>query len=276
VRTHQHSEPARRKAGPAASPRREKRRSKNLAIQIRQELLAEIWAGRWRPGDQIPTEIELMARFGVSRTPIREAMQSLHLMGIVDIAPRRGSIVRALPVESVVDLAILSGVMEPEQPITDVFEFRDAIESAAAELAARNASDDQIESLRAIVAENEAAVARGDDAEAQSIDVRFHAKIAEASRNAVFQAVTHTINGLLVELRRVTSGVPGAPQAAFAEHGAIFRAVEGRDGPAARQLTQRHIRNSRARYESARVSDATDRLTAVDRPGVPDGGSAHR
>lgn len=227
------------------------RRSRNLAVRVREELLAEIWAGRWRPGDQIPTEIELMARFGVSRTPIREAMQSLHLIGIVDTSPRRGSIVRALPLESVVNLAILSGIMDREQPIADVFEFREAIESAAAEAFARSASNEQIQSLRAIVGENEAAVARGDAAEAQRIDVQFHAAITEASGNAVIQAVARTINGLLVELRRVTSGIPGAPQAALAEHGEIIRALERRDGPAARRLTERHIRNSRARYEAA-------------------------
>jgi DNA-binding FadR family transcriptional regulator len=235
--------------------RTEARRSKNLAIKVREELLAEIWAGHWRPGDQIPTEIELMERFGVSRTPIREAMQALHLIGIVDISPRRGSIVRALPVESVVDLAILSGIMGQQQPITDVFEFRDAIEGAAAELAARSASDAQIDALRAIIAENEAAVARGDDAEAQRIDVRFHAMIAETSGNAVFQAVTHTINGLLVELRRATSGIPGAANASLGEHAEIFRALERRDSPAARRLTERHIRNSRARYEAARTGE---------------------
>lgn len=244
-------------AGSGVFQRKEVRRSKNLAIQVREELLAEIWAGWWRPGDQIPTEIELMARFGVSRTPIREAMQSLHLIGIVDTSPRRGSIVRALPVESVVDLAILSGIMGREQPIAEVFEFRDAIESAAAKLFARSASNEQIQSLRTIVVENEAAVARGDDAEAQRIDVRFHAAIAEASGNAVFLAVTRTINGLLVELRRVTSGIPGASQAAFAEHGEIFRALERRDGSAARRLTERHIRNSRARYEAARTGQSS-------------------
>lgn len=219
-----------RGGGPVVLQRKEVRRSKNLAIRVREELLAEIWAGRWRPGDHMPTETELMARFGVSRTPIREAMQSLHLMGIVDTRPRLGSIVRALPVESVVDLAILSGIMGREQPITDVFEFRDAIESAASELFARSASDDQIRLLREIVAENQAAVASGDAAEAQRIDVRFHAAIAEGSGNALFQAVTRAVNGLLVELRRVTSGVPGAAQAALAEHEEIWCARAPRWG----------------------------------------------
>src|SRR6476620_9657648 len=80
-----------------------------LAESVRESLLAEISGGRFRPGDRLPTEIELQQRYHVSRTPIREAMQSLHLMGIVDISPRRGATVRAIPMESVVDMAILSG-----------------------------------------------------------------------------------------------------------------------------------------------------------------------
>src|SRR5687768_10437118 len=91
--------------GPALSVRRGRgdppaRRAK-LATVVREHLLADIRSGRWRPGDRLPTELELMANFGVSRAPIREAMQSLHLLGIVDISPRRGAVVRALPMESV-------------------------------------------------------------------------------------------------------------------------------------------------------------------------------
>jgi GntR family transcriptional repressor for pyruvate dehydrogenase complex len=230
----------------AAGARRPK-----LATVVREHILADIRAGRWRPGDRIPTELELMARFGVSRAPIREAMQSLHLLGIVDISPRRGATVRALPVESVVDLAILSGAMGPERSVNAVFEFRDAMESAIGELTAANATDAQIEGLRAILAENAAAIARVDRVEAGKIDVRFHAAIAEASGNIVFQAVAQALSGLLVEFRRMTGGIPGAAEASFEEHEEIFRALAAHDGPAARRASERHIRNTRARYESA-------------------------
>jgi GntR family transcriptional repressor for pyruvate dehydrogenase complex len=234
----------------ATAPAVPVRRAK-LAILVREHLLADMRSGRWRPGDRLPTEIELMARFDVSRAPIREAMQSLHLLGIVDISPRRGAVVRALPIESVVDLAILSGSMGPERPIAAVFEFRDVMESAIAELSAANAPDATIDALRGILAENVAAVSRGDLAEAQRIDVAFHAMIAEGSGNVVFQTVARAISGLLVELRKRTSGIPGAAQLSLGEHEEIFAALVRRDGPAARRAAERHIRNTRARYEAA-------------------------
>ncbi len=227
-------------------PRRPK-----LAAAVQQDILDDIRSGRSRPGDPIATEIELMARFGVSRTPIREAMQSLYLLGIVDISPRRGATVRALPIESVLDLALLAGVMDPSQPVADLFEFRDVVEGAIAELAARHATEAQIEGIRDILARNAAAVAAHNGAEGQRIDVLFHAAIAEASGNLVFQAVSRAMSGLLAELRRIIGGIPGAPEASCAEHQQIFEAIARRDGSAARQASHAHIRSTRARYESA-------------------------
>lgn len=223
-----------------------------LATQVREQILADVFAGRWRPGDRLPTEVEMMASFGVSRAPIREAMQALHFMGIVDISPRRGATLRALPVESVMDMAILSGSMAGSGRVDDVFEFRDATESAIAELSARNADAAQIERIRSILADNEAAVERGDTDEAGRVDVRFHAAIAEASGNVVFMAVSAALGGLLVELRRTTGGIPGASAASLVEHVEIFAAIEKRDAPAARRATERHIRNTRARFDAAR------------------------
>ena len=253
--------PSVRRGSGAPPPRRAK-----LATVVREHLLADIRSGRWQPGDRLPTEVELMASFGVSRAPIREAMQSLHLLGIVDISPRRGAIVRALPMESVIDLAILSGAMDRDRPIAAVFEFRDAMESVIGELSAAHATDEQVAGLRAILAENAAAVARGDPAEARLVDVRFHAAIAEASGNLVFQAVSRALGGLLVELRRMTGGIPGAAEASLAEHEEIFRALVTRDGPAARRASERHVRNTRARYEAA-TRAASARGQAAEAPG---------
>ena len=69
----------------AANPRRPRVPStrRTLSQQVREEILAGIASGRWKPGDYLPTQEELIAIFGVSRTPIREAMQSLSTLGVV-------------------------------------------------------------------------------------------------------------------------------------------------------------------------------------------------
>lgn len=193
-----------------------------------------------------------MALFGVSRTPIREAMQSLSLLGVVDIAPRRGAVVKALPLASVVDMAILSGAMAPERSVGDLFDFRFETESATARLAATNATPEQVAAIRVVLRENEAAVRGGDRELARSVDVRFHAAIAEASGNVVFEALAHALNGLLVDLRRITGGIPGASEASYAEHVEILAAIEAHDGIAAQRASEAHIRTTRARFEAAR------------------------
>jgi GntR family transcriptional repressor for pyruvate dehydrogenase complex len=227
------------------------RQHPKLAETVRADLLAKLAAGRWLPGDRLPTEIELMEQYKVSRAPIREAMQSLHLMGIVEISPRRGATVRAIPMRSVVDMAILSSAMTGTDRVTDVFQFRDATESAMAELSAVNADEEQLARILSILEENRAAVARGDRDAAREIDVRFHSAIAEASGNVVFSTVSAALGGLLVELRRTTGGIPGASEASLVEHEEIFRALQRRDSAAARRATERHIRNTQARYLGA-------------------------
>ncbi len=221
-----------------------------LASQVRERLLADIWSGRWQPGDHLPTEVEMMALFGVSRTPIREAMQSLDLLGLVDISPRRGATLRALSLESVVGLAILSGSMASPRSVPDVFEFRHAMEGAIAAIAARHATPEQVDGLRQILVENQAAVADEDRDAAREVDIRFHAAIAVASGNVVFQTITHALNGLLVELRRITGGIPGASAASYSEHCVIVDAIAAHDPSASRRAAESHIDQTRRRFES--------------------------
>ena len=218
----------------------------------------------------------MAALFGVSRTPIREAMQSLSLLGVVNVSPRRGATVQALPVESVVDLAILSGTMAPERSVDDVLAFRLAMESAIAELAATNARDEDLAHLRSILADNRAAVEGDDRDAANEADIRFHAAIAEASGNLVFTSVAHVLNGLLVELRKTTGGIPGASDASLAEHQAIMAALDRRDGEAARHAASEHIANTGARYHARQAELAARcRVRAIRRTRVTNGERHH-
>jgi DNA-binding FadR family transcriptional regulator len=224
-----------------------KRRQK-LSEMVRAKILEEIRSGHWKPGDRLPTEPEMMKTFQVSRGPIREGMQSLLMLGIVDISPRRGAFVRALPVQSVIDLAILASMMNVGRPIDAIYDFRHGTEGAIAALAARRITDDQCEELRAIVAENATAIEIGDLDEARRIDVRFHGAIATACGNVIFQAVQSALGGLLVDLRRQTGPVVGATSFSLGEHRRILDAVARRDPVAAREMTEVHILNSKARY----------------------------
>jgi DNA-binding FadR family transcriptional regulator len=217
-------------------------------------MLGNVRSGKWKVGDRIPTEVELTKLFGMSRAPVREAVQSLMLLGILDVAPRRGAYVQALPSSSVVDLGILSSVMRASNPVADLFEFRAGTEAAIAELAARNATSSQIRHLRSIIDENVAAVVADDGSELRRVDVAFHAAVSVASGNVVYQGVVAALSGLLVDLRRTIGGIPGASSEALVEHRAILDAIARRDTAAARMSAELHVRNTEVRFRRAELA----------------------
>jgi GntR family transcriptional repressor for pyruvate dehydrogenase complex len=122
-----------------------------------------------------------------------------------------------------------------------------------ARLAARHASQDELAALHELIAENAAAVECDDRGAAQRIDVRLHAAIADASGNGVFRAVAAAMNGLFIDVRRATGGIPGASQAALDEHRRIVAAIERRDGRLAETAARAHIRGTQARYSTVRA-----------------------
>jgi GntR family transcriptional repressor for pyruvate dehydrogenase complex len=246
-------------AGPAG---RARERRPKLSEVVRAKVLNGIRSGEWKPGDRLPTEPEMMKAFRVSRAPIREAMQSLLLLGVVDISPRRGAFVRALPAQSVIDLAILSSMMTRDRPIDAVYDFRHGTEGAIAALAAQRVTDEQREELRAIVVENAIAIETGAIDEARRIDVRFHDAIAIACDNVIFQAVQSALGALLVDLREKTGPVVGATSYSLDEHRQIFDAIARGDPDAARAATEAHILNSKERYAALlKLKGGTDGWT---------------
>jgi GntR family transcriptional repressor for pyruvate dehydrogenase complex len=154
-----------------------------------------------------------------------------------------------MPIESVIDLAVLSGIMGRDEAVHDMFEFRNSAEGRIAALAAQHATREQVAELTALLEENAKAVAAGDRAAAQDIDVRFHAAVATASGNVVFQAVSASLTGMFVELRRLMGTAAGASEAAYAEHCAIVDAIARRDGLAATAAIEAHLRKTEARFQ---------------------------
>ena len=221
---------------------------RKLAEIARDQMLLNIRSGRWPVGAQIPTEAELTKLFGMSRAPVREALQSLALLGVLDVSPRRGTYVQPLPSSSVVDMGILSSIMGVNNPVADLFEFRASTEASIAELAARNVTALQISHLRSVINENVAALAAEDPSEVQRVDVRFHKAIAVASENVVFQGVVAALSGLLTDLRRTIGGIPGASAQSYVEHRIIFEAIARHDTASARRAAEAHVRATEARY----------------------------
>jgi len=225
---------------------------KNLTVKLVDLLAAEITSGKLAPGARLPTELEMMASFGVSRTVIREAVSALRSEGLV--LTRQGvgafvaSDVKGRPFR--IDPDGLKSLHE----ILRIMELRMSVEIFAAGLAAVRRSASQLQRIAAALGRIDVAIARGEAAIAADFD--FHRAIAKATGNPYFQNFLDYLGHYIIPRQTVRiEKTDGPAQAEYLhrvqrEHRAICSAISGNDPEAARDAMRAHLSNSIARYQS--------------------------
>ncbi len=181
-----------------------------------------IRGGALRPGDEL-REVELAARLGVSRTPVREAIRRLTGDGLVEPGKGRSLAVTRFGRQQVRELYVVRGILE----------------GAAAELAARHATAAEIAVLRDLLAAMRGAL--GDPGRTATLNTRFHAAIHEAGRNAYLTRMLEPMAHFIALLPGTTFEVPGRADAALAEHADLVDAIAAGDAPRAGAGARRHI-----------------------------------
>lgn len=211
-------------------------RRDKLAQQISRQLLSAMVSNRYATGDRLPSERELMAIFGSSRSAVREALGNLAAKGIITVEQGRNSVVNPTDRWNSLDPELLL-LFNPEDTFAQLTELRRIIEPEMAALAAANCSEAQMEVLRL------AAGQPIDQTIEQHVerDTRFHTEIARATGNLVLLIVMSSISELLRESRRRSYVVPGELRKAWEHHAHIFEAIERRDPRAAREAMAAHI-----------------------------------
>jgi GntR family transcriptional repressor for pyruvate dehydrogenase complex len=219
----------------------------NLTDQVAAQIAAEIGAQAFAPGGRLPTENALCARFGVSRTVVREAIARLKSEGLV--SSRQGSGVYVLAENPQRPFRLAPGLSDSSAEILQVAELRMAFDVEAASLAARRRTPAHLRQLRAALDEMAAAVRnRANGVEA---DVAFHRGIAEATGNPHYVAFMSYLiqflrKGVRISRER-TLKRPGLGEKVQLEHEAIFRAIQARDPDAAAAAARRHVRGTMRR-----------------------------
>jgi GntR family transcriptional regulator, transcriptional repressor for pyruvate dehydrogenase complex len=221
------------------------------------QITADITSGRLKPGSRLPTEQELIAATGVSRTVVREAVAALRADGLV--VTRQG--VGAFVVETVrrpfrIEFDELSTLRE----VLEVMELRTGIEIEAAGLAAERATPAQLRRITECFDELGTVVRRGDSAVDQ--DYAFHCSIAEATGNPQFKRLLEYLGRFMIP-RHTIKGGPMKPDRAYlekvqVEHRDIIVAIRQGAIPQARAAMRRHLLNSRKRYQKL-AGDAAGR-----------------
>ncbi len=191
-----------------------------------------------KPGDMLPPERELVQRFGVSRSSIRDAIRSLEAVGLLEPRQGVGTVVRELPSDAVVN-PVASVLLQKRKVIHELLEVRNIIEPALARRAALHASPEQLGEMREILIRQEEKLSRG--ALATEEDSAFHYTIALAADNSVMLKLVRVLMDLLRETRERSLQGEGRPEKSLAGHFRIIAALERGDASAAEAAMRRHL-----------------------------------
>ena len=184
-------------------------------------ILEAIDTGVYRPGDRL-VESELAERFGVSRTPIREALQRLETQSLLT---RDG---RSLIVASL-----------DHNQLAELYVVRTELEGLAARLAAKHATPEEVRVLNEMVADDRALL--NDPAALSQANKRFHKQIHLASHNRYLVQQLDLVHRSMALLATTSLAVEGRGETALSEHQAIVDAIGAGDGDAAYAALRAHI-----------------------------------
>lgn len=209
----------------------------NLTRRVVEALGQAIVTGTWDAAGAFPIEAELCARFGVSRSVVREAVKMLTAKGLLSARPRRGTVVEPEPHWNLLDPDVLRWLLEraPSPALLAEFtQMRLGIEPQAAALAAQAVGRGQAEMLppiRAALARMRAAGTGDDDPLAS--DIAFHVAILHASGNRFLVQLRELVDTALRISIRLTNARKGVSLASVDDHARVLRAIEAADAPAA-------------------------------------------
>ncbi|WP_176559492.1 transcriptional regulator NanR [Rubellimicrobium roseum] len=238
------------------TPDAEPIRRRKLSDEVRERLLAQINEGDLRPGDPLPSERELMARYGVGRPAIREAMQQLASLGLIVVrhgdrprlaAPRLDLLAEQLA------LTMRHVLTHDDTILAQLKEARIVIETGTARLAAQMRTSADLEHLRDLLARQ--LLARHDPAEFMRRDGDFHAALAGISGNVVLSSVVRAVFDWMARFHSRAVHSSGLERLTLDEHEAIVAAVAAGDPERAARAMQDHLTRANALYRQASVAD---------------------
>ena len=198
----------------------------SLADQVFENLENDILSGKYQRGELL-TESRLCQTLGVSRTPIREALRRLSQEHIIEESGK-GSIVLGIT----------------EDDLKDIFFIRRKIEGICAREAAKNRTEEQLNTLREAVEFQEFYLSKKDADKIKTMDSRFHETIYRMSGSSVFCDVLIPLHKKIQKYRRASVSNVSRAAASVAEHRGILEAIAEKDAKKAEKLFSEHLLNA--------------------------------
>ena len=198
---------------------------KYLRDVVFESLKDAIMNGKLEQGKMI-TEQQISREFGISRTPVREALYKLTATGLIRIIPHKGFLISKWSIKE----------------IRDVFEIRIVLERLAVELFIRNYYQENLEELENITRKMEKAVQENNFMEAAKMNNKFHDLIIEKSDNHEISNVMEPLKNKINIFRLISISTPSRLKTSLAEHRNILASISKKDIEDAKKLIEIHIR----------------------------------
>lgn len=228
--------------------------------QVARALGIDILGGVYPPGSKIPSESEILGRFSISRTVLREVLKTLTAKGLIVSKTRVGTTVLDSSHWNFFDADVLSWKVGQGFDAgfrRDLSEVRLGLEPAAAALAAERRTDADLAEMRRCIAEMRAATSSA--REFAGADLDFHRAVGRASGNALMQSMSAVVETALVASFTLSSPTreDSEHEAAVRGHERIVDAIEARDGAAAAEGMRRVIGHGVERLARAEIAAKT-------------------
>ena len=197
---------------------------RQLKDSVYYRLREQIVSGELPPGYML-REAELAARFGVSKTPLREAFVRLEKDGFVTIPPYRSAVVAGYS----------------QQDLRETYEVRELLEGQCAREAAVNIATEDLAALNRVIRDSEQALKSGETERLTALIDEFDTLLYAQCKNSKITAMLDNIRDHVTRIGRLTIAIPGRLESSVAEHRGIYEAIVSRDGPRAENLMRQHI-----------------------------------
>jgi GntR family transcriptional repressor for pyruvate dehydrogenase complex len=240
-------------------------RRETLASRVFDYLFAQIKSGHAKPGDKLPTEKELTATLGVSRTCVREAVKSLQALQLVTVRAAVGAVVNLPPPGAWFNAYLFSAAIQSEQRDAQI-EFRKILEVGLVALAAEKASDADLRAMSKSISDYESAIRAGDARAQAQADVDFHTAVAVASKNPIAEMVWRSVVPPLTEQLQTATAVPNAALEGLRDHLRLFSAISHHNPEKARATMRVHLENAERNFIIAKsgIAPPSPRKRAVN------------
>jgi GntR family transcriptional repressor for pyruvate dehydrogenase complex len=201
----------------------------------------KIIQGELKGGDQLPSQNKLAESMGISRGTLREGLNQLVPMGIIEMRQGRGTYVKSISPASFMT-SLSPALLMNKSSAEELLDARLYIEGAVASLAAKKATGEEIRELEKILDEMKDDYRAGNIEDFINKDVEFHMLIAKSSKNQVLMKVVQTIRDILYKfIADFFTAMPETVKNATDYHTKIFRAIERHDPIEAKKQMESHI-----------------------------------